>query len=175
MPIKLASEAHFSEDSKFISRKTVIQMVKYYRANRTLHDGSSLKFAHFNAVEVIGLLSSNGIIPALTDAQKAAIQDYGVKVYMANHADDTTTCPVGRGNYKMNDTVILCTTQLKLIGGAATWDDLLTDGVSYVSMPGANDTVAATGLDKGTICPPDCPGVADPNGYQSVDIGNAAS
>lgn len=143
-----------------IDRATIIKMVDFYRSHRR-KDGSALKFAHFTVTEIIELLVENGIIDELSPEQQKAIEPYGVKVYMANHANDPDTCPSGRETtYPDKDTVIICNTHLV----DDTWRDLL-DKKRWVSVTGAGQ-----GVDKGTICPPDCPGYLDPGSKYNEDV-----
>jgi hypothetical protein len=147
-----------------IDKKMIIEMVDYYRIYRR-KDGSSLKFAHFTVTEILELLVDNNIIDPLTQQQQSKALTYGVKVYVANHANDPSTCPTGRTTtYQDKDTVIICNTQLTPLGGQNTWVDMLDD-TQWVSIPGAGG-----GLDKSTICPPDCPGYKDPENNYNMDV-----
>lgn len=151
MPIQLNTHTEKLDGHGFINRTTVTNMVKDYRANRK--DKNTLNFAHFSVAEVVELLVDNGIIVGLPDQD---FTPYGVKVYMANHGVDPDTCPAGRAeDYKNRDTVIICNTKLQ----GDTWTDMLDDN-QWVSFAGAGTD---KGVDKGGICPPDCPGVG-PNG-----------
>jgi len=152
MPILKIIEPEFAPDP--IKRDMVIKMVDYYRQNRRLSDKSSLKFAHIPLTELMDLFIANNIIDPLSTDQRAKIVPFGLKLYMANHADDLDTCPDRREDYRLRDTVIVCNTELKDLTSPKTgkiWKDMLSDNVIIGSSVGA-------GLDKSTICPPDCPG-----------------
>ncbi|MFB9842847.1 hypothetical protein [Mucilaginibacter ginsenosidivorans] len=140
-----------------VTKDMVIKMVNYYRKNRRLSDKSSLKFAHIPLTELLELFVANNIIDPLSTDQHARIVPFGIKVYMANHADDLDTCPDRREDYRLRDTVIVCNTELKDLASpkiGKIWRDMLSDNVIIGSSAG-------TGLDKSTICPPDCPGKVD--------------
>jgi len=147
--------------SKPIKREMVVEMVDYYRRNRRHGDKNSLKFVHLPLLEVMQLFVDNEIIDALTPDQETKIGKYGVKIYMANHANNPDTCP-GQPQYLLSDTVIVCNTHLLTVEQPTVhdvWTDMLDDNVIFGSSAGA-------GLDKSTICPPDCP-----NGVKSqMDI-----
>lgn len=161
-----------------IDAEAIKAMVKAYRANR-LKDRFSLKFAHFSVPELLKLLVSNGIL-RLTDAEIAATSDYGLKIYKGSHNVSMDTCPANRPGYKPFDTVILCNTTIKeekLSGGSAIqiWHDMLKEN-DFVSLAGAGTDVlgsitVGSGLDRGSICPPDCDG-GDGDGFYHDDIGS---
>ncbi|MDB5139774.1 MAG: hypothetical protein JWR12_1690 [Mucilaginibacter sp.] len=160
MPIKLDSSSEKLHGGR-INKKMVIEMVNYYRANRR-KDANSLKFAHFTALEVLNLFADNGIINQLTNDQILKATPFGAKIYMASHANDAATCPAGRETQYLNyDTTIICNTSFD----GQTWNDLLADGQSSVSLAGAGD-----GLDKGSICPPDCPPNLDVSNLLQTDV-----
>jgi len=140
-----------------VDAETIKTMVDYYRKNRR-KDTNSIKFAHFPLAEVIKLLTDNGIISQLPDVDLNKIRSYGVKLYLANHANDISTCPTSNPNYINSDTIVTCITQLVSDGGISQWKDLLDTG-SLVGIPGS---YSGKGLDKSTICPPDCPSDVNP-------------
>jgi hypothetical protein len=149
-----------------IDKKMVKKMVDFYRSNRRF-DGNCLKFAHFPLKELMKLFADNGIIKPLSKAQKKKIEPYGLKMYMANHANDMSTCPGGRKDYINKDTIILCNTQsLVQPKGYKTWVDMLDDN-KWIDNSGASSIEKGEGLDKTTICPPDCPSATN---HDNMDI-----
>lgn len=155
-----------------VDKGTIKEMVTGYRVKHSTTDPNYVKFIHFNLKEVLQLFIDNGIIKSADSvaSQLNNLQFYGLKIYMGTHTAEDN-CPVNPDPTKPNpylgrDTAILCNTELDV--PSRTWKDQLKDttpGVSSVSVLGTGD-----GLDQGSICPPDCPGSPDPNGYLTEDI-----
>ena len=164
MPVKLGKN-HVDFDGDPITRKQVEKMVDEYRQNRVMDD-YSLNFAHFSAIEILDLFVANGVITGFTPAQLPQFPQFGMKVYMANHGQYKDTVPADKPNYLGYDTVIICNTTLTDADGV--WVDMLTNGKDSVTVVGAGD-----GVDKGTICPPDCPPPAGTD-EQQYDIEDQA-
>ena len=153
-----------SLDSTSINKPMIKMMVKYYRQHR-MPDKNCLKFAHMPVADIINLFVDNGIIPKLTPADQNKIAIYGLKLYMANHANDLTTIPPGKLQYLPCDTIIICNTQqLTDAQNNKTWTDMLDTGSAVVHN---TNSMAGQGLDKTTICPPDCPSKTN---HDNMDI-----
>lgn len=167
MPIKLSFENKLTFGGP-IDPATVKKMITKYRKNHE-KDPSALKFVHYSVAEVLALFCNNGILDKklFTWADFDFFKQYGLKIYTANHYD-ASTCPPGRndsikpGNYLNKDTAILINTRLE----GKKWVELLIEDENSISILGSGE-----GLDKGTICPPDCPPASDPDGYENTDLG----
>lgn len=165
MPIKLDNSKNSLLGGPINGTK-IKKMVDKYRSDR-IKDKNSLKFAHFTVLDILVLLYNNGIIADPSPISNR-IEKFGIKVYLANHANDPDTCPIGRErrlvgkkHYLDSDTVVICNTK---IDDTKTYKDML-DKHNWVGLAGAGD-----GLDKGSICPPDCPPEADNDGNYHEDI-----
>lgn len=155
-----------------IDKKTISEMVKAYRQKHAA-DPDAVKYIHFNMKEVIQLFIDNAIVDKdrpLND-QLGNLDVFGLKIYLANHTA-ASNCPPGQeAQYLHKDTVILCNTALN--NATKTWEDQLksssakTDENNAVVILGAGE-----GLDRGSMCPPNCPGNADSAGNDSQDIGS---
>ncbi|SHN07388.1 hypothetical protein [Mucilaginibacter sp. OK098] len=148
-----------------VNRDTIKAMAQKYRANHNT-DPNCLKFIHFSLKEVIQLFIDNEVIDSTKtiDAQMNGLQFFGFKIYLGNHVD-LLTCPPSAiipNPYLGMDTAIICNTQLDV--ASKTWKDQLKPGTS-VTILGAGE-----GLDRGSICPPNCVGVKDPDDYFQEDI-----
>jgi len=171
MPLKLEN-AHPLEGNS-IGKDTILEMVTAYRLEHSL-DPHSLNFIHFNLQEVLQLFIDNGAIDSsvpLVD-QMSYLKYWGLKIYLGYHTS-TSNCPDDSGHnpnrYLKKDTAILCNTKLNT--ATKTWEDQITsdpaegEKANYVSLLGAGD-----GLDRGSICPPNCPPTPDYAGYLHQDI-----
>lgn len=166
MPLQITRNKKVDQ-AGYITKDQISTMVKKYRKDRK-KDKDSLHAAHFTVLEILSLFVANKVIPALSAEQETQAKKFGVKIYVANHAGDRDTCPAPRREqYKDSDTVVLCNTELFDITGKYIWKDMLKES-EFVSVPGTGDE--GMGLDRGSICPPDCPGTLDGDGYDHDDI-----
>ena len=149
-----------------VNKDVIIDMVNTYRYNHaTAGDPNYLRFIHFSLQEVIQLFIANEVIDStvFTEDQLDAMGKYGLKIYLGNHTK-INNCPDNNPAYLNKDTAILCNTLLT----NNIWSDLLKDTVTVansISISGAGE-----GLDRGSICPPNCPPHTDSNGNTFDDI-----
>ncbi|CAN5509430.1 hypothetical protein BH09BAC6_BH09BAC6_26530 [soil metagenome] len=157
-----------------VNRNVIKEMVRTYRFNHSPNDPDCVKFIHFNLREVLELFIKNEVInpDASINSQLDTVQYCGFKIYMGNHYNIDTcpqmaaTVPAGTANpYLHKDTAIICNTYLDPLTG--TWKDKFAAAPTgdYVSVASAGE-----GLDRGSLCPPNCPGTPDPLGYKYEDI-----
>lgn len=163
MPIILSKQKKqfFGE---LIDKETVVKMVNAYRKKHE-SDCNALWYSHFAVLEVLELLQANGIISPETfeviinnhpeiDKKKA-----GLKIYLGTHisVDDS---PRRDSKYINHDTTIICNTALTQDdSGVSQWVDLLGDD---------KDSIIYFGLDKTSICRPDCNETFDQNRIISI-------
>ena len=157
--------------SLIINKDKIKKMVTKYRTIHTV-DPNCLKFIHFNLKEIIVLFIDNQVIdPTISiNSQLDDLDNKGLKIYLGNHVD-ASSCPENPDPTKPNpylhrDTAIICNTKLDVPN--RTWVDQLKEVaplVNSISVLGAGE-----GLDRGSICPPNCPKSVDPSGYFHQDI-----
>src|SRR6185503_266022 len=155
-----------------VNKEVIRQMVQTYRDNHRA-DPSCLKCIHFNLKELIHLFIDNDAMDAtkLLSDQLDNLEYWGAKIYLGNHYDLSTVPPrdMDPNPYLHMDTAIVCNT--KLNAATMVWEDQLKDtsaNGNSVSIPGAGD-----GLDRGSICPPNCPTIPSTpgaDGYIQQDI-----
>lgn len=139
--------------SKGFDRSVVKSMVVAYR--KSPEAIGSLHYAHFNTYEILELFMANNvlspsIIKAITN-EKAAIEKFGLKIYMAAHCFPLTgTLPgtTDAAEYKDKVTTMLCNT---VIGNG--FRDMLDDKHS-AALATPKDISGGEGLDQAEICPP---------------------
>ncbi len=175
MPVELKSTfEHHLDGSPFLDKGTIKDMVMTYRSNHS-SDKNCLKFIHFSLDEVISLFIKNGAIDSNVpiSQQMNNLPGFGLKIYVGTHMTkyDTPPSTAATNPYIGKDTAILCNTQLNSL----KWEDQLkpasadgNDTGNFVTI-----TALAIGLDKGSICPPDCPPSADAYGFFHQDVANS--
>jgi hypothetical protein len=160
-------------ESKGFNKNQVKEMVQAYRKKPEARD--SLHYAHFNAYEVLALFMANGILSeAVTkaiEADKAAIEAFGLKIYMGTHCFPITPPYPGTnkpGDYLGKTTAILCNTNIKTVGDKKEFWDMLGDSKA-VGMANRDEIGPDEGLDQSEIAPPYTITSPDPNGDQDVN------
>jgi hypothetical protein len=160
-----------------VNKDVIKTMVQTYRTKHAA-DPNCLKFIHFNLYEVFQLFIANGILSSTDTVANVltTLPIYGLKIYLGNHYD-LTTCPEMAEDpnpYLNMDTAIVCNTKLDI--PSRTWIDLLVDSNTAalnnsVTIAGmGTNTAADDGLDRGSLCPPNCPPATDPQQYGNQDV-----
>ena len=180
MPVELQNSngAHLT-NGPFLDRPTIKGMVLKYRDNHK-QDPNCLNFIHFSLNEVIQLFIDNNMIDpnVPVSGQLFGLQYLGLKVYLGTHVDkdDCPPSTIDPNPYITMDTAILCCTKLDVT--KKMWRDQLVISLpkpdklkgksetNFVSL-----TALGEGLDKGSICPPDCPPKQDAYGFFHEDVG----
>lgn len=172
MPVELKSPfEHAFDGSPFLDKGTIKDMVMTYRSNHS-SDKNCLKFIHFSLDEVISLFIKNGMIdPDIPISEQTDnLPGFGLKIYVGTHMTkyDTPPSTATVNPYIGKDTAILCNT----LCNNRTWEDQLKVASADGNAPGNFVTITALsiGLDKGSICPPDCPPSADAYGFFHQDV-----
>jgi hypothetical protein len=139
--------------SQGFDRSIVKSMVVAYRGRPEAI--GSLKYAHFNTYEVLELFMTNNVLsPSLIKAitnEKAAIEKFGLKIYMAAHCFPLTGTLPGEtdaAEYENKITTLLCNT---VIGNG--FRDMLDDKHS-AALATSGIIGEGEGLDQAEICPP---------------------
>ena len=165
MKLKFGEENNLLEGR--IGIKTVKQMLKNHRA-----DGNppkeKLKYAHFNAYEILDLFMDNKILPKHICAEIEKIQDlikqHGLRIYLGQHDKASS---VFNTKYLNCTTTILCNTTI-VDAERFLYKDKITKE-EHSLLIATNDPNDEDYLDQASICPPESP-VFD-EGENSFDIG----
>gem|GEM_PF-2584077 len=155
-------------DDHEVPESIIREMVEAYRRNPQGGEDSNnqqaelTRFAHFPIHLIVKFLVKNGIVNTTDSVQQLMDNTKnGLKVYFAQHGADERHWPNAPFDYKGRNSVVLVCTHLD--DAANVWNDMLSENsltetyaLTTAFDDGNSEALIGTGLDKTSMCPPQC-------------------